>query len=305
MAWRVVVVDDDVAVPMSLSFSDEAVEVTDANRLSDGFEIATRGDFDVAIIDRRMPDGDGLELVRKLRGEPATATLPIIVLTASHDESDRDEVLLSGADEYLAKPIEPSALVAAFRRVAGAPIAGDEVITEKHKKRGHLLHRKERPEPIPEAEPDLPPPASVTPIESAEHTLLRERDAANARAAHAIVETTELSAQIASLRQETEDLTAELAICIAVRESMATHATAMFQELATARKSLVESSDQVQGHEGTIVKLQQKLAQSEAANAELCAEADRRSQQSASIDLRAGAKKIIDRARGPHGTLPS
>jgi DNA-binding response OmpR family regulator len=60
---------------------------------------------------------DGLEVCRRLRGDPATASLPLIMLTAKADEVDRIVGLELGADDYLVKPFSPKELVARVRAV--------------------------------------------------------------------------------------------------------------------------------------------------------------------------------------------
>jgi two-component system, OmpR family, alkaline phosphatase synthesis response regulator PhoP len=70
---------------------------------------------DLLILDLMLPQLDGLEVCRQLRGEPATAGLPIIMLTARAEESERIVGLELGADDYLAKPFSPGELVARVR----------------------------------------------------------------------------------------------------------------------------------------------------------------------------------------------
>jgi len=64
-----------------------------------------------------MPRMDGYKLVRCLRGDTRTATIPLIILSAMTREEDQITGLLSGVDEYLTKPFKPSALNAAIERV--------------------------------------------------------------------------------------------------------------------------------------------------------------------------------------------
>ncbi len=67
---------------------------------------------DLVILDLMLPGMDGLEVCRALRGAPATSALPIIMLTARTEESDRIVGLESGADDYVTKPFSPRELVA-------------------------------------------------------------------------------------------------------------------------------------------------------------------------------------------------
>lgn len=70
---------------------------------------------DLLILDLMLPQVDGLEVCRRVRAREATAGLPIIMLTARAEESERIVGLELGADDYLAKPFSPSELVARVR----------------------------------------------------------------------------------------------------------------------------------------------------------------------------------------------
>jgi len=70
---------------------------------------------DLLVLDLMLPQVDGLEICRVVRGNPASAGVPIIMLTARAEESDRIVGLEIGADDYLAKPFSPGELVARVR----------------------------------------------------------------------------------------------------------------------------------------------------------------------------------------------
>jgi two-component system alkaline phosphatase synthesis response regulator PhoP len=84
------------------------------------------------VLDLMLPGMDGLEVCRVLRGNAATATVPIIMLTARAEETDRIVGLELGADDYIAKPFSANELVARvralLRRVTRTPSAPEEVI---------------------------------------------------------------------------------------------------------------------------------------------------------------------------------
>ncbi|WP_295480463.1 response regulator [uncultured Sutterella sp.] len=72
---------------------------------------------DLVLLDRMLPDRSGLEWLRELRASPATASIPVIVLTARGDEADRVAGLDAGADDYVVKPFLPRELTARVRAV--------------------------------------------------------------------------------------------------------------------------------------------------------------------------------------------
>jgi two-component system alkaline phosphatase synthesis response regulator PhoP len=72
---------------------------------------------DCVIVDVRMPRMDGYQVVRCLRGDSTSAHTPLIILSAMIEEDDQLTGLLSGVDEYLAKPFKPSVLCATLERV--------------------------------------------------------------------------------------------------------------------------------------------------------------------------------------------
>lgn len=92
-----------------------------APTIADAEEIAASGVHDVLILDRQLPDGDGLSLVPRLRLKGNT--IPVLVLTARGEISDRVEGLDHGADDYLAKPFAFEELLARLRALMRRPAA--------------------------------------------------------------------------------------------------------------------------------------------------------------------------------------
>ena len=82
---------------------------------SEGLTQARQKPPDCLVLDVMLPGMDGLEVCRALRTDPTTAGIPIIMLTARADETDRIVGLELGADDYLAKPFSPGELVARIR----------------------------------------------------------------------------------------------------------------------------------------------------------------------------------------------
>ena len=72
---------------------------------------------DCVIVDVKMPKMDGYQVVRCIRGDQTSANTPLIILSAMLEDDDKLTGLLSGVDEYLAKPFKPSVLCATLERV--------------------------------------------------------------------------------------------------------------------------------------------------------------------------------------------
>jgi phosphate regulon transcriptional regulator PhoB len=82
---------------------------------------------DLVVLDLMLPELNGLEVCRRLRADPTTAAVPIIMLTAKTDEVDRIVGLEMGADDYVAKPFSPKELVARVRAVLRRARPGEPV----------------------------------------------------------------------------------------------------------------------------------------------------------------------------------
>ena len=98
---------------------------------------------DLIILDWMLPELSGVEVCRRLRAEPDTKEVPVIMLTARGEEADRLKGLASGADDYVVKPFSPAELLARVRAVlrrstASAP---DETLTYRDLKLDMASHK--------------------------------------------------------------------------------------------------------------------------------------------------------------------
>jgi two-component system KDP operon response regulator KdpE len=119
---RVLVCDDEPQILRALRviLRDAGFEALPAGPMEEALDIAAVRAPDAAIIDMMLPDGDGVELCRKLREWTA---IPVIVLSAVGDEDAKVRALAAGADDYVTKPFGPRELIARLeanlRRTAG------------------------------------------------------------------------------------------------------------------------------------------------------------------------------------------
>lgn len=119
MKPKILVVDDEP----------EAVELVEFNLKQAGFDVTSAADGaeavkkaraqppDLVVLDLMLPEIDGLEVCKILRRDPATASIPILMLTARASEVDRVLGLELGADDYVTKPFSPRELVLRVRKL--------------------------------------------------------------------------------------------------------------------------------------------------------------------------------------------
>ncbi|HEX8976129.1 MAG TPA: response regulator [Solirubrobacteraceae bacterium] len=118
---RIVVADDEVDVRELVAYrlSRSGYEVIEAQDGEQALRLALEDPPDLAVLDVMMPKLDGYELTRRLRAEPSTQRVPVILLTARAQEADVSQGFEAGADDYLRKPFNPDELLARVRAVLG------------------------------------------------------------------------------------------------------------------------------------------------------------------------------------------
>jgi two-component system, OmpR family, alkaline phosphatase synthesis response regulator PhoP len=114
---RVLVVEDerDIRELVRYTLEQEGFVVDEAADADAALERIARRAPDLMVLDVMLPGMSGLELCRRLRAQPPTATLPILMLTAKGAEVDRVLGLEMGADDYVVKPFSPREVVARIR----------------------------------------------------------------------------------------------------------------------------------------------------------------------------------------------
>jgi two-component system phosphate regulon response regulator PhoB len=111
---RILIVEDEEALTLLLRYNLEAAgyEVETVARGDEADVRLREGNPDLVILDWMLPGLSGIELCRRLRARPDTRQLPIIMLTARGEESERIRGLSTGADDYVVKPFSVPELVA-------------------------------------------------------------------------------------------------------------------------------------------------------------------------------------------------
>ena len=113
---RILAVDDELQILRALkaTLRAEGYEVITAANMEEGLDAAALSPMDAAIVDLLLPDGDGIELCRRIR---EWSSMPIIVLSAVGEEEEKVRALRAGADDYVTKPFGPQELVARLEAV--------------------------------------------------------------------------------------------------------------------------------------------------------------------------------------------
>ncbi len=108
----ILIIDDDPDTIefLRIVFTVRGRELTGAHTGTEGLRLARERRFDLILVDVMMPDIDGYEVCRRLRADPATATIPIVILTARSSLVDQTLGLEAGADRFLIKPVGISIL---------------------------------------------------------------------------------------------------------------------------------------------------------------------------------------------------
>ena len=146
----VLIVEDEPPLQKLLAYNLGAAGF-DVVQAYDGEEALTLIDErlpDLVLLDWMLPQISGLEICRRLRRRPATAALPVIMLTARGDEPDRLRGLETGADDFIAKPFSPAELIARIRAVLRRfrPAFGEQILAFHDVRMDLVAHRVYRGE---------------------------------------------------------------------------------------------------------------------------------------------------------------
>lgn len=149
MTARILVVDD---VPANVRLLEvrllaEYFEVLTASNGREALEICESGRVDVVLLDVMMPDMDGFETCRRLKADPATAHIPVVMVTALDQAADRVRGLEAGADDFLTKPVNDLQLMTRVKSLVRLKMLTDELrlraSTTRNIGLGELLSRRD------------------------------------------------------------------------------------------------------------------------------------------------------------------
>ena len=145
MAEKILIIDDDVDTLrlVGLMLQRQGYEISAASNGSQGLAKALEERPDLILLDVMMPDMDGYEVARRLRKNPVTLTVPILMFTAKTQLDDKVTGFEVGADDYLTKPTHPTELQAHVKALlARSPQkekGTDEIVTALHEHHGYVI----------------------------------------------------------------------------------------------------------------------------------------------------------------------
>lgn len=118
-ARRILIVDDESAIREMIAMALELAgyDTLEASDAKSAHALVIDEQPDMMLLDWMMPGTSGIELARRLRSDPATKDLPIIMLTAKADEDNKVQGLEAGIDDYITKPFSPKELIARLKAV--------------------------------------------------------------------------------------------------------------------------------------------------------------------------------------------
>ncbi|MFZ4498638.1 MAG: phosphate regulon transcriptional regulator PhoB [Burkholderiales bacterium] len=132
MAATILLVEDEPAIQELIAFNLQHAGhlVVRSNDAEQALSLVRHALPDVVLLDWMLPGASGVELARRLRADPRTRTIPIIMLTARAEEGDKVLGLEAGADDYVTKPFSPRELLARIKAVLRrrAPQMTDDVV---------------------------------------------------------------------------------------------------------------------------------------------------------------------------------
>lgn len=143
MAEKILIIDDDVDTLklVGLMLQRQGYDISAASNGTQGLAKALEERPNLILLDVMMPDMDGYEVARRLRKNPATVTIPILMFTAKTQLDDKVTGFEVGADDYLTKPTHPTELQAHVKALLARVVQKDtgEILTASHEQNGYVI----------------------------------------------------------------------------------------------------------------------------------------------------------------------
>lgn len=124
MPIRALVVDDSLQLRRSVMYALQRIGDVVCVEAQDGAEALRKfrgGTFDIVLTDINMPILDGLKLTAHIRGDPANANLPIVIITTEGAAGDRERAMKLGASAYLLKPVRAQEVLDTVQQLLNRP----------------------------------------------------------------------------------------------------------------------------------------------------------------------------------------
>ena len=119
MASQKILLVEDNAVNRRLAgflLRSQGYQVSEATTAQEAFEMLKNDRADLIVMDIQLPGKDGLEITKELKGQPATADIPVIAVTSYAMKGDREKALAAGCSGYVTKPIDKTIFLAEISR---------------------------------------------------------------------------------------------------------------------------------------------------------------------------------------------
>jgi pilus assembly protein CpaE len=143
MAEKILIIDDDVDTLrlVGLMLQRQGYEISAASNGALGLAKALEERPDLILLDVMMPDMDGYEVTRRLRKNPVTVAIPIMMFTAKTQLDDKVTGFEVGADDYLTKPTHPAELQAHVKALLARTVHKEpsEIVTASHEHHGYVI----------------------------------------------------------------------------------------------------------------------------------------------------------------------
>jgi twitching motility two-component system response regulator PilG len=123
---RILVIEDEESLLKleTILLTVKGYAVTGSKNGADAMKIVAEGNFDLILLDIMLPDMDGFELCRRVKLDPRTAAIPVVMLTAKKSSDDQDRGVASGASAYLTKPFKSAMIIETIDKLLqGIPLS--------------------------------------------------------------------------------------------------------------------------------------------------------------------------------------